>query len=248
MPGLRRDAGVGKQLFERNELVALLTKNVDGLKCGLDTRVIWVVQENDVAAFGIFDDVVRDEVPVAHAPIHRVDRPVDERDGDGTFECVACKAPGWAQPVVTVAEDGAQRLVRFLDFRECSGVSAVKTDVRVAVAADLMAFVFHAADEIFVARDLLADEEERRVRAALLEPVEQSCGRLRGRAVVKGQRNAAPQLGWGRDGDSLAVFSAGKAEGKKSQQKQQQERETSFQDHHLSLYFTQQADKKDQPV
>ena len=38
--GLRRDAGVGKQLFERNELVALLTKNVDGLKCGLDTRVM----------------------------------------------------------------------------------------------------------------------------------------------------------------------------------------------------------------
>ena len=131
---------------------------------------------------------------------------------------------------------------------ECSGVSAVKTDVRVAVAADLMAFVFHAADEIFAARDLLADEEERRVRAALLEPVEQSCGRLRRRAVVKGQRNAAPQLGWGRDGDSLAVFGAGKAECKKSQQKQQQERETSFQDHHLSLYFTQQADKKDQPV
>ena len=111
-----------------------------------------------------------------------------------------------------------------------------------------MAFVFHAADEIFVARDLLADEEERRVRAALLEPVEQSCGRLRGGAVVKGQRNAAPQLGWGRDGDSLAVFGAGKAEGKKSQQKQQQERETSFQDHHLSLYFTQQVDKKDQAV
>ena len=163
-------------------------------------------------------------------------------------ETVARKAPGWAQPVVTVAEDGAQRLVRFLDFGECSGVSAVKTDVRVAVAADLMAFVFHAADEIFVARDLLADEEERRVRAALLEPVEQSCGRLRGRAVVKGQRNAAPQLGWGRDGDSLAVFGAGKAECKKSQQKQQQERETSFQDHHLRLYFTQQADKKDQPV
>ena len=48
MSGLRRDAGVGKQLFERNELVALLTKNVDGLKCGLDTCVIWVVQENDV--------------------------------------------------------------------------------------------------------------------------------------------------------------------------------------------------------
>lgn len=93
------------------------------------------MQENDVAAFGVFDDVVRDEVPVAHAPIHRVDRPVDERDGDGAFECVACKAPGRAQPVVTVAEDGAQRLVRFLDFGECSGVSAVKTDVRVAVAA-----------------------------------------------------------------------------------------------------------------
>ena len=147
-----------------------------------------------------------------------------------------------------VAEDGAQRLVRFLDFGECSGVSAVKADVRVAVAADLMAFVFHAADEIFVARDLLADEEERRVRAALLEPVEQSCGRLRGRAVVKGQRNAAPHLGRGRDGDSLAIFGAGKAECKKSQQKQQQERETSFQDHHLRLYFTQQADKKDQPV
>ena len=107
---------------------------------------------------------------------------------------VACKAPGRAQPVVTVAEDGAQRLVRFLDFGECSGVSAVKTDVRVAVAADLMAFVFHAADEIFVARDLLADEEERRVRAALLEPVEQSCGRLRGGAVVKGQRDTAPRL------------------------------------------------------
>ena len=137
MPGLRRDAGVGKQPFERNELVALLTKNVDGLKCGLDTRVIWVVQENDVAAFGVFDDVVRDEVPVAHAPIHRVERPVDERDGDGAFECVACKAPGRAQPVVTVAEDGAQRLVRFLDFGECSGVSAVKTDVRVAVADGL---------------------------------------------------------------------------------------------------------------
>ena len=64
----------------------------------------------------------------------------------------------------------------------------------------------------------------------------------------KGQRNAAPQLGWGRDGDSLAAFGAGKAECKKSQQKQQQERETSFQDHHLSLYFTQQVDKKDQAV
>ena len=87
--------------------------------------------------------------------------------------------------------------------------------MRVAVAADLMAFVFHAADEIFVARDLLADEEERRVRAALLEPVKEGGGRLRGRAVVKGQRNAAPQLGWGRDGDSLAVFSARKTEGKK---------------------------------
>lgn len=78
-----------------------------------------------------------------------------------------------------------------------------------------MAFVFHAADEIFVARDLLADEEERRVRAALLEPVKEGGGRLRGGAVVKGQRNAAPQLGWGRDGDSLAVFGAGKAECKK---------------------------------
>ena len=89
------------------------------------------------------------------------------------------KPQAQAQPVVTVAEDGAQRLVRFLDFGECSGVSAVKTDVRVAVAADLMAFVFHAADEIFVARDLLADEEERRVRAALLEPVKEGGGRLR---------------------------------------------------------------------
>ena len=86
------------------------------------------------------------------------------------------------------------------------------------------------------------------MRAALLEPVKEGGGRLRGGAVVKGQRNAAPQLGWGRDGDSLAVFGAGKAECKKSQQKQQQERGASFQDHHLRLYFTQQADKKDQPV
>lgn len=111
-----------------------------------------------------------------------------------------------------------------------------------------MAFVFHAADEIFVACDLLADEEERRVRAALLEPVKEGGGSSAGRGRRQRSAQCAPQLGWGRDGDSLAVFGAGKAECKKSQQKQQQERETSFQDHHLSLYFTQQADKKDQAV
>ena len=64
MSGLRRDAGAGKQLFERDKLIALRLQYLDSLKCGLDTRVIWVVQENDVAAFGVFDDVVRDEVPV----------------------------------------------------------------------------------------------------------------------------------------------------------------------------------------
>ena len=111
-----------------------------------------------------------------------------------------------------------------------------------------MAFVFHAADEIFVARDLLADEEERRVRAALLEPVKEGGGRLREGPSSK--VSAMQRRSW--DGAETATawpsLAQEKQSARKVNKKQQQESGTSFQDHHLSLYFTQQVDKKDQPV
>ena len=89
MPGLGRDAAAGKKLLERDELVALRAQCVDGLQGRVYAGGVEVVQQDDVAVLRIVHDLVGDKVPIAHAPIHRVDGPVDHGHGDGGFKRVA---------------------------------------------------------------------------------------------------------------------------------------------------------------
>ena len=91
-------------------------------------------------------------------------------------------------------------------------VGGVETRVGEAVVADLMPLVPHAAHKVFAALDLLADEEKRCMRAALSEPVEQSCGRLRRGTVVKRERDAAPRSWRGRDRNGPTILELEKAQ------------------------------------
>ena len=47
MTGLRRDAGAGEKLFERDKFIALRAEHVDDLKCSICAGIIQIVQKND---------------------------------------------------------------------------------------------------------------------------------------------------------------------------------------------------------
>lgn len=53
MTGLRRDAGAGEKLFERDKFIALRAEHVDDLKCSICAGIIQIVQKNDVAGSDI---------------------------------------------------------------------------------------------------------------------------------------------------------------------------------------------------
>ena len=89
----------------------------------------------------------------------------------------------------------------------------------VGVIPDLMPFVAHALNEIFHAFDLLADEEEGRMGAALLQTVEQRCGRFGMRTVVKGEGDIARCDGIVRS-DSIAAAKRNKCKQRQKQQAQ----------------------------
>ena len=212
MTGLRRDAGAGEKLFERDKFIALRAERVDDLKCSICAGIIQIVQKNDVAGSDIFDNMVRDKLLAAHTPVHRVERPEDEGNGDGAFERLARKAPWRTDPVAAVAEHIAQGVVCFLNFTERSSIGGVKPRMSEAVVADLMPLVLHAADDRLISCDLLADEKERCMRAAFFEPVKERGGRLRRGTVVKRERDAAPRSWRGRDRNGPTILELEKAQ------------------------------------
>ena len=77
--------------------------------------------------------------------------------------------------------------------------------MRVAVARDFMAFGDHALLQRRVPHRILADVEERRFDALLLENVENRGGVLVARAVIKGQRNDLMAFRTRRYADNLCI-------------------------------------------
>ena len=178
------------QLVDGDELIALLLQDVDGREHAGHGRLVDVVRKDDRAVEGGVYDAVAHGIAVAVAPIERVDRPHDRGHLDLLHHAVVIIAVGRAKHHAELHTDGiVELLCRLAQLpRDLVVVAFGKLRVIVCMLRDLVSFIEGAAHCLFAAADTLADDEEGRARAALLQAVEQLLG-IRARAVVKGQGN-----------------------------------------------------------
>ena len=177
------------------------------------------MQQNDVAVLRVLNDPPRNGIGVENTPILRVDRPVDQRHVNALLDGAADKPPGRTEPVIARSEDLLQNGVCPCDLLQTALAVPVQTDMCIGVIPDLVPFVAHALNEIFHAFDLLADEEEGRMGAPLLQTVEQRFGRFGMRTVVKGEGDIARCDGIVRS-DSIAAAKRNKCKQRQKQQAQ----------------------------
>ena len=195
---LQRDAAATEQLVHRNEFIALGLQLVNGHQDAVHRGGMDVVRQHDRAVMCSVDDVRADGVGIAVLPVQRIDGPENGRIVQQRQHAGIIIAVGRAHKIVrAVARDSVEDVGRVADLPRHLRVRLfAQLRVIVCMRGDLVARVTDEARRHIGVFGLLAEHEERRLDAALRQPLKQAA-RIGSGAVVKCQ------------GDQLAALRAG---------------------------------------
>ena len=157
-----------------------------------------VVRQHDRAVMCSVDDVRADGVGIAVLPVQRIDGPENGRIVQQRQHAGIIIAVGRAHKIMrAIARDAVENIGRMADLPPHLRVRLfAQLRVIVCMRGDLMAGIADEARRHIVVFGLLTEHEERRLDAALCQPLEQAA-RIGSRPVVKCQ------------GDQLAALRAG---------------------------------------
>ena len=180
---LQRDAAAAEQLVHRNEFIALGLQLVNGHQDAVHRGGMDVVRQHDRAVMCSVDGV-----GIAVLPVQRIDGPENGRIVQQRQHAGIIIAVGRAHKIMrAIARDAVENIGRMADLPPHLRVRLfAQLRVIVCMRGDLMAGIADKARRHIVVFGLLAEHEERRLDAALCQPLEQAA-RIGSGAVVKCQ-------------------------------------------------------------